>query len=160
MTISKLLAKRFTEVMLDGKWIAHTNFREQIEDLNLEQATFKVASLNTIAALTFHVNYYIAGVLSVLKGGPLEIRDKYSFDLPALDSQSDWENLCKELCRNSALFGEYVEKLSDEKLSKHFVKEEYGTYQRNIDGMIEHCYYHLGQIVLIKKIIFDKDSIL
>jgi hypothetical protein len=26
-------------------------------------------------------------------------------------------------------------------------------YYINIDAMIEHCYYHLGQIVLIKKLL-------
>jgi len=33
------------------------------------------------------------------------------------------------------------------------VEEKYGNYQRNIDGMIEHSYYHLAQIVVIKKIL-------
>ena len=40
-------------------------------------------------------------------------------------------------------------------LKENFVDEKYGSYLRNIDGMIEHCYYHLGQIVLIKKIITE-----
>jgi len=35
----------------------------------------------SIAALTFHINYYVAGVLNVFQGGKLEIRDKYSFDM-------------------------------------------------------------------------------
>jgi hypothetical protein len=43
------------------------------------------------------------------------------------------------------------------KLNEVFVDEKYGTYQRNIGGMIEHSYYHLGQIVLLKKILI-KDS--
>ena len=43
--------------------------------------------------------------------------------------------------------------MSEEKLDEAFVDEKYGTYHRNIDGMIEHCYYHLGQIVLIKKML-------
>lgn len=28
-----------------------------------------------------------------------------------------------------------------------------GTFLRNMDAMIEHAYYHLGQIVLIKKLL-------
>ena len=43
--------------------------------------------------------------------------------------------------------------MPEEELSQGFVDEKYGTYSRNIDGMIEHSYYHLGQIVLIKKLI-------
>jgi hypothetical protein len=45
--------------------------------------------------------------------------------------------------------------MPEEKLNQVFVDEKYGTYQRNIDAMIEHAYYHLGQIVLIKKMIND-----
>jgi hypothetical protein len=33
------------------------------------------------------------------------------------------------------------------KLDEVFVDEKYGTYQRNIDGMIEHAYYHLGRLL-------------
>ncbi len=32
-------------------------------------------------------------------------------------------------------------------------KEEYGSYALNIEAQIEHSYYHLGQISLIKKIL-------
>jgi hypothetical protein len=46
--------------------------------------------------------------------------------------------------------------MQDEKLKDVFVEEKYGTYQRNIDGMIEHSYYHLGQIVLIKKLLTNQ----
>lgn len=43
--------------------------------------------------------------------------------------------------------------MPEEKLNEDFVDKKYGTYLRNIDGMIEHSYYHLGQIVWIKKVI-------
>jgi len=42
-------------------------------------------------------------------------------------------------------------------LDQTFVKEDYGTYYKNITGVIEHGYYHLGQISLIKKLL-DKDN--
>lgn len=48
-----------------------------------------------------------------------------------------------------------VEAMSDEKLDSVFVDEKYGSYRRNIEAMIEHSYYHLGQIVLIKKMLLQ-----
>ena len=48
-----------------------------------------------------------------------------------------------------------VEQMPEDKLKQVFIDYKYGTYQRNIDGMIEHCYYHLGQIVLIKKLLLS-----
>ena len=89
MTRNLALANRLREVLLNGKWIANTNFKEQILNVSWEQAIQKVDNLNTIALLTFHINYYLQGLLNVFKGGNLEIRDKYSFDLPEIKSETD-----------------------------------------------------------------------
>ncbi|MXS71210.1 DUF1572 domain-containing protein [Flavobacteriaceae bacterium W22] len=156
MSTSLQLAKRFREVILDGKWIANTNFKDQLSDISWEQATKKIADLNTIAMLTFHIDYYIAGLINVFEGGDLEIRDKYSFDLPPVESQLQWEELLHKLWSDSEKFAVLLEQMPDSKMNEVFVDEKYGTYLRNIDGMIEHAYYHLGQISLIKKLIKNK----
>ena len=155
MSHSKQLADRFREVMLNGTWIANTNYQDQLKDLSWKQATAKVDSYNTIALLTFHINYYVEGVLRVLQGGELTIRDKYSFDAPELTSEHDWQTLKNKLLKNSEAFAKEVEQLSEKQLQQAFVKEAYGNYQRNIEGMIEHCYYHLGQVSLVRKTILE-----
>ncbi|MGQ7855647.1 DUF1572 domain-containing protein [Pedobacter sp. WC2501] len=109
--------------------------------------------MNTIAAITYHINYYLAGILTVFNGGLLEIKDQYSFDLPPIHSEADWNKLASELFDNASVFAIAVEKMPDKKLNEIFVNEKYGTYLRNIEAVIEHIYYHLGQIVLIKKLI-------
>ncbi|QQV02283.1 MULTISPECIES: DUF1572 domain-containing protein [Chryseobacterium] len=152
MSTTLQLAKRFREVILDGKWIANTNFKDQLSDISWEQATTKIGSLNTIAMLTFHIDYYIAGLINVF-GGNLEIRDKYSFDLPPIENEEHWENLKNKFWNDAERFADLLEKMPDSKMNESFVDEKYGTYLRNIDGMIEHAYYHLGQISLIKKLI-------
>lgn len=147
------LANRFREVILNGKWVANTNFKEQVSNVTLDDATKKIGSLNTIALLTFHIHYYVAGVLKVLEGGFLEISDKFSFDIKPNLSEDDWELLKSNLWNDAERFARLVEQIPDSKLNDVFVDAKYGTYLRNIDGMIEHCYYHLGQIVLIKKLL-------
>jgi uncharacterized damage-inducible protein DinB len=151
MSHSKQLADRFREVMLYGTWTANTNYQDQLKDLTWQKAVTTVNSYNTVALLTFHINYYVEGVLHVLRGGELTIRDQYSFDAPELTSEEDWQELKNNLFTNSEAFAQEVEKLTNEQLQQAFVKDSYGTYQRNIEGMIEHCYYHLGQISLIRK---------
>ena len=147
------LAKRFREVLLDGFWIANTNFKDQLSEVSWEQAVTKVDALNTIAMLTFHIDYYIAGIVNVFEGGDLEIKDKFSFDIPSIESQQQWEALLSKLSTDSERFAALLEQMPDSQLDEVFVDEKYGTYRRNIDGMIEHCYYHLGQITLIKKLL-------
>lgn len=156
MTHSKQIANRFREVILNGRWIANTNFKDQMMDLNWQQATTKIGSLNSIAALAFHIDYYVGGVLNVLKGGTLDIRDKYSFDLPPIESEEDWQQLLTRFLENAELFAQVVEKIPDEQLQEAFVDPKYGSYYKNLEGMIEHSYYHLGQVVLIKKMVLER----
>lgn len=153
MSLATQAANRFREVILNGTWVANTNFKAQLSDITWQLATHKVGTFNTIAALTYHIHYYIAGILNVFEGGTLDIKDKYSFDLPPIQSQEDWEQLRDKLWSDAEKFAHFVEQMPDEKLHAVFVDEKYGTYLRNIDGMIEHSYYHLGQVVLIKKLL-------
>jgi len=153
MSLSLQLAKRFREVILDGKFIAFTNVKEQIIDLDWRQATTKIGTLNTPAMLTFHLNYYVAGVLNLFENGKLEISDKYSYDMPEITNEQDWSEIKNALLNNSEKFAGQVERMTDEDLSAVFVDEKYGDYMRNIEGMIEHCYYHFGQLVIINKMI-------
>jgi len=152
------LANRLNEVLLNGRWIANTNYKSQLESVTLKQANHKIKSLNTIASLTFHVNYYLAGLLNVFKGGELEIRDKHSFEIQAIESEADWKKLMNEFLFNADEFIKAVKNIPDGKLDEPFVDEKYGTYLRNIEGVIEHCYYHLGQISLISKLILEGDE--
>ena len=158
MKRTKQIADRFREVILNGVWIANTNYKDQLSTLTWEQAKMKLGSLNTIAALAFHINYYIAGVLNVFEGGALEIRDKYSFDFRVIESQEDWEELLNTLWDNAEKFANKLEGMPDKKLDEVFVDKKYGTYQRNIDAMIEHSYYHLGQVALIKKMVLEEEA--
>jgi len=155
MKLTTQIANQFREVYLNGKWIANTNLKEQLSDLTWEQATTKVGSLNSIAILTFHLNYYIAGLIKVFEGGPLDMKDKYSFDLPPITSQEDWDTLFQTFCSNAERYAELVEQMSDEKLLEPFIEEKYGNNYRNITATIEHGYYHFGQVVIIKKQILE-----
>lgn len=147
------LANRFREVMLHGTWIANTNYQQQLSNLDWQTATTQYATLNTVALLAQHIHYYIAGLKQVLEGGPLDIRDKYSFDFPAMESQSQWRRFLQQFFDDAGAFAQLIEQMPEEKLAAPFVEERYGTYERNLEGMIEHCYYHLGQTVLITKLV-------
>ena len=149
------MANRLREVLLHGKWIANTNFQEQLLSVSWEQAIQKVGTLNTIALLTFHLNYYLAGLINVFNGGNLEIKDKYSFDLPEIKSESDWQTLVSDFLNNAEMFANHVEQMEESRLDQPFVDEKYGSYWRNLEGVIEHSYYHLGQVSLIKKMIMQ-----
>jgi uncharacterized damage-inducible protein DinB len=155
MNLNSYMSKRLKEIWLDGKWIANTNFKEQLSQTSYAQAIHKVENLNSIALLTFHVNYYIEGLNQVFEGGKLEIKDIHSFEMPELKCESDWNKLVEDFILNAERFIAHVENMNLEQLQQPFVKESYGTNLRHIEAQIEHGYYHLGQISLIKKLILS-----
>lgn len=153
MKNTNTIANRFREVILNGTWIANTNYKHQLTGLDWKTATAKVGSLNTIALLAQHIHYYVNGINSVFKGGSLVIKDAYSFDFPPIESQQQWEAFLARFWNDSEEFASLIEQMPENKLNAVFTDEKYGTYQRNIDAMIEHSYYHLGQITLIRKLL-------
>lgn len=148
-----MLASRIQEVFLSGHWIANTNYKELLQNVSLQQATQKMDQVNSIAALVYHINYYLEGLLYAMENGKLEIHDKYSFNLPRLETESGWNKLVSGFLNNAEKFAAKIEQMDDSIFDKPFVDEKYGTYLRNIEGVIEHSYYHLGQIALLKKLV-------
>lgn len=146
------LTNRLKEVLIDGQWVSGTNFKKEIENMSWQNAITPVANLNSVAAIVWHIEYYLNGVTCVLEGGTLDIKDKFSFDTPNFKSQTDWENLKVSFYKSCNYYIRLVTTLSKDQLNATFVDEKYGDYHRNVNTMIEHCYYHLGQIVLIKKL--------
>ena len=157
MNPTQQIAKQLRAVYFGGNWTA-VNLKETLADVTWQQATTKVYSFNTIAALVYHMNYFVDAVLKVLEGEALDAHDKYSFDLPKIVSQEDWEKLLNTTWTNAENFASLIEQMPESKLGGTFSDEKYGNYYRNIHGVIEHTHYHLGQIVLIKKIRLHEDK--
>jgi hypothetical protein len=152
MKLTEQIAKQFRDLHFGGNWTG-VNLKDSLANVNWQQATVKIYSLNSIGTLVYHTNYYVDAVLQVLEGGPLNAHDKFSFDLPPIQSQEDWEKLLNKTWTDAKKFAILVEQLPERKLREIFSDEKYGNYYRNIHGIIEHTHYHLGQIVLIKKLL-------
>jgi hypothetical protein len=146
------LAAHLRQVYTGGNW-TWVNLNDTLKDITWQQAATKVYGCNTILALTYHIGYYVTAITAVLSGAPLEAHDKYSFEHPPVNSQQDWEQLVNKTLSDAETYAALAEQLPDEKLTETFVLEKYGTYHRNLLGLVEHTHYHLGQIVILKKII-------
>lgn len=157
MSLTEQIAKHFREIHFGGNW-TWSNLKDNLADITWQQATTQVYSFNTIATLVYHINYYISGVIKVFEGEPLDIKDKYSFDHPPIHSQEDWKKLVDKTFTEAEKFACLIEQLPESKLWENISEEKYGNYYRNIHGIIEHTHYHLGQIVLIKKILLQADK--
>lgn len=155
MTLGNQLANRLREVIVNGAWIANTNLKDQLKDIDWKIANKEIHSLNSISNLARHIHYYIAGVKQALTKGTIEIKDAYSFDFSPIRSQKEWKTFQNKFWEDTEKLALFIEKMPEAELKKSFIDKKYGNYLRNIDGLIEHSYYHLGQIVLIKKMLYS-----
>ncbi len=151
MNLTTQIAKQLRDVYFGDNW-TDVNLKDTIADVTWQQATAQIQDLNTIARLVYHMSYYVNTQIKVLEGGPLDGSDKYSFDHPPITSQQDWDMFLDKIWQEAERFAELIEQMPESQLWADFSDNKYGNYYRNIHGVIEHNHYHLGQIVLIKKI--------
>jgi uncharacterized damage-inducible protein DinB len=156
MKLSKQTAKHLREVYFGGNWTA-SNVKETLSDLTWKEANLEIGSFNTIAILTNHISYYVPAVLEVLKGNALVAKDELSFAHPPINNQEEWDAFLENIWSMVIEFCDKIETLDDAKFFEDMLKKKYGNYFRNLHGIIEHTHYHLGQIVLLKKLIREKD---
>ena len=151
MALSKEIARQIREMHFGQNWTG-SSLKDQLQDLDWKAATASEDSLNSIAVLIFHANYYIERTLSALKTGKLDAHDMYSFALPPIKSEEAWQHFLSKVWQDAEEFASMIEKMPDEKMWDIMIEEKYGTYYRNFLGIIEHFHYHLGQIAILRKI--------
>ena len=151
MNLTGQIAKHLRDLHFGGNW-TWSNLKEHLADVTWKQATTQVYSFNTIATLVYHMNYYLNAVSKVLQETPLDSKHELSFDHPQIESQQDWEKLLNKTWADAEIFAKLIEQMPENKLWEN-ISDKYGNYYRNIQGVIEHNHYHLGQIVLLKKIL-------
>ncbi|HVY74910.1 MAG TPA: DinB family protein [Puia sp.] len=157
MEISKQIAELIRGLYFGGNW-TDVNLKDVLKDISWQQANEKVGSHNTIAALVYHINYYVEAVSGVLREEPLSSSDKYSFDHRPIPDQRAWQQLLDKTWADAERFAVLVENLPEDRLWETFASEQHGNYYRNIHGVIEHGHYHLGQIVLIGKLLAEASA--
>ncbi|HET7819746.1 MAG TPA: DUF1572 domain-containing protein [Bacteroidia bacterium] len=154
MNLTAQIAKQLRDLHFGGNW-TWSSMEEHLKDLTWKQATTHVHSLNTIATLVYHMNYYLNVVSQRIQGQLLDPKHELSFSHPPIKTQKDWEDMLTKTWRDAENFAEHIEQMPEDMLWKS-ISDKHGNYYRNIQGVIEHTHYHLGQIVLLKKIIAAK----
>lgn len=156
MKITTFIAKHLRDVFYGGNWTC-SNLKDTLQNVTWQEANTKFQSFNTIGMLVYHMGYYADVVIKVLEGGKLQGSDVESFDAPHFENENDWHKLLNKFFSDADKLSSLIEQLPDDQLDQIFGHEKYGTYYRNLAGLIEHNHYHLGQIVIIKRLIAEQN---
>ncbi|UAY56162.1 DinB family protein [Arachidicoccus terrestris] len=136
-----------------GKNWTEVDFKHVLSDVTLEEANTKIDPLNTIAGIIYHLDYYVSIVLKRLQGEMLPSNAKNGFDIETLPSVDSWQQLLESFYNHAEKFAATIRLMNDDQLLNDFQDRQYGNNIYNIQGIVEHAYYHMGQIVLLKKMI-------
>lgn len=146
-----ILAKHLRDLYDGGNWTS-VCMSATLRDIPIGQALARIGEVHAIAELLFHIDYYVSTVLGVLKGGALEAHDRFSFDLKVPADETEWRAQVEQALQRGHALADAVEAMDPEQLEGDFADPKYGTWHRNILGLIEHTHYHLGQIALLKRL--------
>ena len=138
MKITQLIAAHLQEAFEGNNW-SDVNVKDTLDGITFRQATHVTnASPNTIKQR--------------LQGIEPEISAANGFDLQPITSEHDWVQLKKNAFDTVNELASAIRDFPDERLPEESPVGK-GSFYKKLQGVIEHNYYHLGQIVILKNLI-------
>jgi uncharacterized damage-inducible protein DinB len=146
------IARHMREIHYGVNW-TWSNLKDVLSDITFEEAIAQpIPNGNSIAMLVFHMNYYLVAARNRITNTPDNAKHADSMNMPPLSNTADWQALLQKTWDDADAFVKIIEAMPEEDLWLE-IQPDYGSYYRNIHGVIEHNHYHLGQIVILKKLV-------
>jgi len=156
--LSNAITAHFNDLFFQGGWTG-VNLKDVLADVTLYEANTVCEGFNSVAQVTNHLSYYYPIQLKVFRGGDVEGHDSESWKIDAPKTEEEWRDIVSSLLDYGREMIAAIEGINDGQMFAGFDKSgKYGTVQRNLIGIIEHTYYHLGQIVILKKLVRQSQS--
>lgn len=150
MNIAPLVAQHVAEVV-HGNW-TEIYLDEAIADVSYQEAIAVPAGLvNSIAMLVNHLEFYNFVITERLMGTEPVIDDANGFAI-SIQNEDDWQLLKQRTLDSFKKLADMVSQLPEETLH-NFTPTGKTSFYKTLHGLSEHAHYHLGQIVLLKKLV-------
>lgn len=155
MKITSLIAQHLIDVHEGNNW-TDVSVADVLKDVTEEECvTLTSASPNTIASLLQHITFWNRVMVQRIKGNNVTIDEHNGFNLPPLQTEDDWLRLKVDNNISSHELAVAIANFDDNKLEEPLVSGGSSAY-KNLQGAVEHIHYHLGQMIILKKLIKSK----
>jgi uncharacterized damage-inducible protein DinB len=152
MEETKRISKLFSDLYDGDAWIDVT-IVGTLKNVNSGQAFSRpIANLNTIWEIVNHLISWRETVLKRMKGEIVEEPEKNFFETVKNNSEDAWSSTLKRFEESQQMWMEFLSKFNNQDMGKFYVQSKY-TYYDMIHGILQHDTYHLGQVVMLKKIV-------
>jgi uncharacterized damage-inducible protein DinB len=142
------LAFELEQVQKGNCWIGN-NAMEILDGINWKMATCKAfATGNSIWEITNHIAHWREVVTRRLSFVPIKEAEITGMEAPALPTAEDWSKTLERFNNSFEKLQQAILAFPEDKLETMLTS---GTYLSTIIGLIEHDTYHLGQIILLKR---------
>jgi uncharacterized damage-inducible protein DinB len=152
MQVTSHIAQHLLDVYTGGNW-TEVSVAETLADLTFEEAIkVTAASPNSIASLVHHLSYWNRIMVQRIDGAKPGIPEVNGFDVGTIANEKEWKALIRDLFVSASELALAIKNVGDARLEEPIVNGLVSTY-KNLQGSVEHIHYHLGQIVILKKLI-------
>jgi len=154
MKIQSLIAQHVLDAHEGGNWTGNS-VKQVLEDVSVAAAIIVTpASSNTISSLVHHLTYWNNIMVLRILGESPQIPKANGFDVKVLTTQKEWEIVKLLNIESAHLLASTILNFDCDDLTKPILPG-YSSAYKSLNGCIEHIYYHLGQITVIKNLTKD-----
>lgn len=146
------ILKSFEDLFSGDPWL-DVNLMDTIDGIPARQASRRIApGRNTIREILHHVVQWRMTVLQRIQGEEVSSPD-HNYLLPIEDSsEAGWEETIDQLKRSQEKWT-YFLRTWDQKEFDTVYPGNKMTYYEHVQGILQHDSYHLGQVVLLSKLV-------
>lgn len=152
MSITNTLSDNLENAFRGNNW-TDVSIAATLVDISFAQANLRTAaSPNTIAMLVNHLWYWNTVILQRMAGDDPVVPLTNGFDPDPITSESEWQALVSKAERSFNELAAAIRNYPLDKLGSR-TNRNASTISENLFGIVEHAYYHLGQVVILKHIV-------
>ena len=152
MTEKERLRSLFEKLYNGEPWI-DVNIFSTLNNITADQASKRVfPNCNSIWEITNHIIYWRLNVLQRMEGKTIKTPSNNYFEEIEVKSNQAWTDTLTQLETTQNRWLDFLKLVKTEDFEKEYPVNSM-TYYEHIQGIIQHDAYHLGQIVLLSKLL-------
>ena len=152
MKETKRITKLFEDLYNGSPWIDVT-IMDTLKNISAEQAAKKIIpERNSIWQIINHMIAWRENVLLRVQGNGMVTPNNNYFTQLEIISETEWQKALERLANSQEQWIHFLENSDESQFDKIYAPNKM-TYYEHIHGILQHDAYHLGQIVLLSKLV-------
>lgn len=146
------ILKSFEDLFSGDPWL-DVNLMDTLEGITARQASRRIApGRNTIREIVYHVVQWRLTVLRRIQGEVVPSPDHNYLKSIEDPSEAGWNETIDQLRRSQDKWTDLLRTWDDKEFDSIYPGNKM-TYYEHVQGILQHDAYHLGQVVLLSKVV-------